>query len=335
MTDRLVFPPLVGTPDRSMRARWAFGVLTALTTVGLMAWGAFVTSIDAGLAVPDWPTSFDSLDPFNPWPGWWDIIPIRAEHGHRLMGALVGLLTLGLMVWTLLAEKRRWLRMLSVGAFLLVIFQGVLGGLRVVWISLDLAVVHACVAQLFFALIVSMALFTSGSWQRLTQPYESNPFRSRMKGLVLFTTLAVYMQIIFGALLRHPGTGIDLLLASTHILWAFVVAFLVIATALYARLHYADNRLLMRATLVGVGLLTIQFLLGLTAYAINLDAAGYTVPSNLQVVVNSTHMVVGALLTSTAVVQALVVLQGAPRNAHDRSIEKAPSDLAKSVATPA
>lgn len=335
MTDRLVFPPLPGSPDRSMRARFAFAVLTAATTVGLMAWGAFVTSIDAGLAVPDWPTSFDSLDPFNPWPGWWDIIPIRAEHGHRLMGALVGSLTLILMIWTLASETRSWVRRLAVGAFVLVVLQGVLGGLRVVWVSLDLAVIHACVAQIFFAMIVALALFKSRAWQGLSRPYLSNPVRSRMKGLVLFTVLAVYLQIVFGALLRHPGTGIDFLLASTHIVWAFVVAGLIVVTALYIRLHYANNRLLMGVSRLGVVLLVFQFLLGLTAYIVNLDASGYTVPSNLQVVVNSTHMVVGALLTASMVVQALVVLQGEPVSETSRSTVSPPSRIAESVPTPA
>ncbi len=334
MTDRLVFPPLLGEPDRTMRLRYYFALLTGLTTVGLMAWGAFVTSIDAGLAVPDWPTSFNSMDPFNPWPGWWDIIPLRAEHGHRLMGALVGLLTAILMVWTLVAERRRWVRLLAVGAFVLVVVQGVLGGLRVVWTSLDLAVVHACVAQIFFSLIAAMTLFNSKSWQALTEPYYSNPYRSRMKGLVLFTVIAVYLQIIFGALLRHPGTGIDFLLASTHIVWAFVVSALAIATALYVRLHYAENPQLMRISRAVVFLLVVQFSLGLTAYIVNLDARGFVVPSNLQVVVNSSHMVIGALLMAACVLQALIVLQGAPAQTDQALVEPAENNLAESIATP-
>ena len=69
-----------------MRWRHRFTILTALSTLVLMGWGAFVTSIEAGLAVPDWPSSYDSYDPFNPWPGWWRVTPLLAEHGHRLLG---------------------------------------------------------------------------------------------------------------------------------------------------------------------------------------------------------------------------------------------------------
>jgi cytochrome c oxidase assembly protein subunit 15 len=228
------------------------------------------------------------------------------------MGGLVGILTAGLMVFTLLAEKRRWVRLLSVGAFVLVLLQGLLGGLRVVWVSLDLAVAHAFLAQVFFAAIVGLTLFNSASWHRLTVPWPASPSRSRLKGLTVFAVLAVYLQVVFGALLRHPGTGIDFLLASTHIVWAFVVAALIVATATFISLNYRENRLLVQTYRVAIGLLVVQFVLGLTAYAVNLDAAGFVVASNLQVIVNSTHMVVGALLTATMVVQALVALQGAP-----------------------
>ena len=179
-----------------MRARFRFTLATIAAAVALLGWGAFVTSIDAGLAVPDWPSSFDSYDPFNPWPDWWTVTPILAEHGHRLLGALVGLLTLVLAVWTWRSDDRAWMRKLGFAALALVIFQGVLGGLRVVWVSLDLAVVHACVAQLFFALLAAMALFTSRTWQDLTggRPEIDLPRAAWL------AVAAVYIQIILGAL---------------------------------------------------------------------------------------------------------------------------------------
>ena len=171
------------------------------------AGGAFVTSIEAGLSVPDWPSSYGSYDPFNPWPGWWRVTPLLAEHGHRLLGMLTGLLTTVLAIWTWFAERRRWLRWLAVGALALVSFQGLLGGLRVVWLSLDLAVVHASVAQLFLGLIVALAVFTSKGW--LTAGALPDDARdARLWRLALAVPGAVWLQIILGALLRHPGTGI-------------------------------------------------------------------------------------------------------------------------------
>jgi cytochrome c oxidase assembly protein subunit 15 len=294
---------------QEMRWRHRFSLLTACTTVALMAWGAFVTSIDAGLAVPDWPTSFNSYDPFNPWPAWWTLTPVLAEHGHRLLGALVGLFTLTLAVWTWRRDPRGWMRKLGLAALLLVIVQGVLGGLRVVWISLDLAVVHACMAQLFFSTIVAMALFTSPGWLRAESIPPADAHGGRLVRLVLLTALVLYGQIILGALLRHPGTGIDPALAAFHTAGAFVVTGCVVGTVAYIRVLFARLPLLSRASWLMLGALVVQVLLGITAYFVTLDETGMVRPSNVQVIVNSSHMVVGALLMASTVATALLSLR--------------------------
>jgi cytochrome c oxidase assembly protein subunit 15 len=279
-----------------MRARFRFTLLTLAAAVGLLGWGAFVTSIDAGLAVPDWPTSFDSYDPFNPWPDWWQVTPILAEHGHRLAGALVGFLTLLLAVWTWKSDGRRWMRWLGMAALLLVSLQGLLGGLRVVLVSLDLAVVHACVAQIFFSLLAAMALFTSRWWNEDHGPLAISWNAGAAASLV------VYIQIILGALLRHPGTGIDPVLAGLHMTWAFV--------ALGAVLFHVRALLASGLRRLGGILSTIVFLqvaLGFVAYFVLLDERGVLQPSNLQVLVNSLHLVIGAALMATNVVGALAL----------------------------
>lgn len=267
-----------------------------------------MTSIDAGLAVPDWPTSFNSYDPFNPWPEWWTMTPVLAEHGHRLLGALVGLLTLVLAVWTVRGDDRPWMRRLAVGALALVILQGVLGGLRVVWISMDLAVVHACVAQIFFGTLIAMAIFTSRSWTD-PAPVSSAPARTKaVSGLAVSASAAVFVQVILGALLRHPGTGIDMMFAGLHIFWAFVVVALVLATAqrISAATHGAAAS---RWRNTSVGILAFQFALGMTAFFVLLDERGVVQPSNLQVIVNSSHMVVGALLFGSTIGLVVTVLR--------------------------
>ncbi len=279
-----------------MRWRFRFTALTALATWVLMGWGAFVTSIEAGLAVPDWPSSYSSWDPLNPWPGWWRVTPLLAEHGHRLLGMAVGMLTVALAIWTWIAESRRWLRWLSLGAAALVSFQGLLGGLRVVWLSLDLAVVHASVAQLFLALVAGMALFTSPAWLRGDAPAPG------LHRPTLFLAVAIWGQILLGALLRHPGTGLDPLLATVHIGGALVVLFGALAlfrcTPRSAPVVSPASRLL--AVLV-----VVQAFLGLFAWLVTLDDAGMLVPSNLQVVLNTSHASLGAILMAIGAVAAL------------------------------
>jgi heme a synthase len=306
-------PTRNGIPNFSseMRTRHRFSVLAVLSTVLLIAWGGFVTSIDAGLAVPDWPSSFNSYDPFNPWPQWWTMTPVLAEHGHRLVGALVGLFTLALAVWTLLKEPRGWIRKLAVSALVLVILQGTLGGLRVVLVSLDLAVVHACLAQIFFSLMVCLALFTSRTWlEHRDIPMETLETR-KLRRAALITTAALYIQIILGALLRHPGTGIDPALAGIHILGALTVTGLIIYSVTFAHRKFRQYAVLRRTSRIQAALLVTQFALGLTAYLVLLDEQGMTLPSNLQVIVNTTHLVVGALLLATTVVFTALVLRRA------------------------
>ena len=124
-----------------------------------------VTSKNVGLAVPDWPTTFGYnmfLFPISKWVG-----GILFEHTHRLMGSLVGFLTIILAVWLWLREDRRWVRSLGVIAIVGVILQGILGGLRVTMMKDQIGIFHACVAQAFLGLLVFIALVTTKFWRSL------------------------------------------------------------------------------------------------------------------------------------------------------------------------
>lgn len=286
--------------------RRRFTVFTFVIAIVLLAWGAFVTSINAGLAVPDWPTSFNSYDPFNPWPNWWTITPILAEHGHRLLGALIGLFTIALAIWTWLKDSRTWMKRLAAAALALVILQGVLGGLRVVLVSLNLAVVHASVAQLFFALLAAMALFLTPSWLNAGPESITEEKAAKLSKIMIWTPLVVYLQIFLGALLRHPGTGISPLLVGFHLGWAFVATSMISLFWVKVRESFEKNSLVRQISNFMMGILVVQVTLGLIAYLVLLDESGAILPSNLQVVANSSHMVVGALLFASTVVTSVL-----------------------------
>ena len=76
--------------------RWA--VALACATFPLVWVGGLVTTTDAGMAVPDWPNTYGYNLFLYPWQTWlagpWDIF---VEHGHRLLGATVGMMTIGLL----------------------------------------------------------------------------------------------------------------------------------------------------------------------------------------------------------------------------------------------
>jgi cytochrome c oxidase assembly protein subunit 15 len=322
--------PQAGGSPAEARWRFRFTLLTIGVTVLLISWGGFVTSIEAGMAVPDWPRTFGSWNTFNPVEDWWRNTPLLAEHGHRILGQIVGALTLVLAAWTWWKEPRRWMRRVAVGALLLVMVQGLLGGLRVTENSLALAAVHACTAQIFFSLLVAMALFTSRAWASAPSRRNAQPGRrGTLVRLLLVTTAALYGQIVLGALLRHFGRGIGATFAAVHIGGAFVVTGLVLASFVYAEKHFDDRPALRRGAWAMAGAVGLQFALGLAAYLVLLNEMAQSLRSALQVGLTAGHLVVGALLMAATVATALLALRSTPTALPDQSGDAAPQASAE------
>jgi heme a synthase len=181
-------------------------VVLGCATFPLLFIGGLVTSKGAGLAVPDWPTTFGYNMFLYPWSEM--VGNILYEHSHRLVASCVGLLTIALAVALWFGERRTWLRWLGVTALLVVIAQGILGGLRVVLRQDTFAILHACLAQAFFALTVGLALFTSREWAG-EPPQAPITDNGRLWRLGAITTALIYLQVIFGAVLRHSGERFD------------------------------------------------------------------------------------------------------------------------------
>ncbi len=185
----------------------AYVILVVGCTALLIFAGSLVTTIGAGLAVPDWPLSFGSLNPS----GWWRQPMVREEHGHRLLGATVGLLTLILCFALCRWQQDRHLRLLGICALCLVVIQGILGGLRVIDKNIYYAMIHACLAQLFFCLLIAIAWMTSSAWHD-TSPGARGPISRRNSAmdrwLSLGVLLVVICQLVIGAIMRHSGAGL-------------------------------------------------------------------------------------------------------------------------------
>ena len=196
-----------------------FSKLVVAATLCLIFIGGLVTTKDAGMSVPDWPTTFRYSMfsvPFAKWTGE-DAIQsgVFYEHSHRLFASMVGLLTTALAIWIWKSEPRRWLRWLGFGAFLLVIAQGVIGGLRVTNNSILLAMIHGCTAQAFLCVLVFIAAALSPIWFELEK--KSPRFKSDDANRARFRTItatswllvaAVYIQLIIGAVMRHLKAGL-------------------------------------------------------------------------------------------------------------------------------
>jgi len=314
--------------DRRYRA-WLnrFAWLTCVATLLLICSGGMVTSKGVGLAVPDWPTTFGYnmfLFPVSKWVG-----GILFEHTHRLMGSLVGFLTIILAVWLWLSEDRQWVRNLGVIALGGVILQGILGGLRVTMMKDEIGIFHACIAQAFLGLVVVIALVTTNFWRTLAN--EQFDFRKvvSIKTLAMAITIAIYVQLGLGATMRHQHrdlamldfptangawipdtsatalakinawrdarglsnvTAFEIWLQMAHRFFAFIIAIAVVAFCLRVRRDARDFVALNRLSVFWVVMVACQIALG-----------AWVIWSNKAADIATAHVALGAVMLSFGV----------------------------------
>ncbi len=187
---------------RSQVALNRFAWFSVACVVVLVFMGAMVTTKQAGMAVPDWPLSFGSVNPH----GWWEVENIFWEHSHRLMGAFVGILMIVLAFWTWRAYRGTATAKLAWIALGGVILQGILGGLRVTQVSTTLAIVHGCTAQAFLCLVLALAVLTTPGLRQATG--ASTGAGRAPVGLAWALFGLVYLQLIIGATMRHLHAGL-------------------------------------------------------------------------------------------------------------------------------
>jgi cytochrome c oxidase assembly protein subunit 15 len=233
------------------------------------------------------------------------------EHGHRLIASTVGFLTILLAVWIWKSEPRRWMRALGATALAAVCVQGVLGGITVLYfLPAPVSTAHAGLAQIFFCLTVSIALFTSRGW---TDPKENLVDDATLRRIASVTTLTIYLQIIIGATMRHSNAGLaipdfplvfgglvpptwspQIAVHYAHRMGALVVATVISATVAHVWYHHRKRSELLRPALLLACLTLAQVTLG-----------AFVIWSAKNVVINTAHVVVGALTLATSLVLTL------------------------------
>jgi cytochrome c oxidase assembly protein subunit 15 len=295
---------LKAIPANYNRAHHAFAVFVACATFIVITAGALVTSNDAGLSVPDWPTSFGYLVKVPHFVG-----GVRYEWSHRMLAGTLVSLTMAIAIWTLLVEKRRWLRWLAVGAFCTVIAQATLGGLTVLlfqppWIS----TAHATVAQTFFCIAVAIALFTGRKWVEEQPRVEFDQRRPSLTTLTWLSILVMYVQLILGGMFRHHGMS-----WWPHVVHAVIVSFVLSWTAVRAISVYSNIEAVRRPAIVMLSLLITQLGLGFTAFLTRVAWGRSAAQPELPMVAATVaHVAVGALLLATTVVLAIQVWRHVP-----------------------
>jgi cytochrome c oxidase assembly protein subunit 15 len=278
-----------------------FAIFLAVCTFCLLIAGALVTSNDAALSVPDWPLSYGTLTP--PMVG-----GIRYEHTHRVIAATVGLLTIVLAFLLWRKDERRWVKNLGFAAIGVVIAQGVLGGLTVLlFLHYGMPVAHACLAQIFFGIIVSLAVFTS-RWWTSERPQLDDRGSPSIHTLATLNAVVIFLQVVLGAGFRHQDIPVW-----PHVAGAMVVLGMVTWTAIVLRKRFEQSREISKARILLHAIFGTQFLLGFGAWWSRVSTADAPQPMPVMVTLTVVHTVVGALLFALSVIVALVCYRLIPR----------------------
>ncbi|HEX4535769.1 MAG TPA: COX15/CtaA family protein [Candidatus Acidoferrum sp.] len=278
-----------------------FAIFVVCWTVLLLIAGALVTSNDAALSVPDWPLSYGTFTP--PMVG-----GIRFEHSHRLIAGGLGLLSIALAVLVWKKEERRWLRWFSVIAVAGIAAQAVLGGEVVIkLLHYWLPVIHACFAQIVFAALLSIAVFTS-RWWISDQPQVEDTGSPSIHTLAIANSAVIYFQVILGAGFRHKEIPVW-----PHMAGALVVLGMVIWLAAVLRRRFEKSAAISKTRILLHAILGTQLLLGLGAYWSRLTTADAPQPMPLMVTLTVLHTVVGAILFGVSILIVLLCYRLVPR----------------------
>ena len=299
-----------------------FACLVAAATFVLLIAGGLVTSTGSGLAVPDWPLSFGMV--FPPMVG-----GILFEHGHRMVAGTVAILMLILAVWLHRREPRRWVRVLGYTAMGTIVAQAVLGGVTVLLLLPPaVSATHACLAQTFFCLTVTIALVTSPRWAGAGRAAAGRPaaspagipggdgarvFDRASARLAVLALASVYAQLVLGAAMRHLDAGLaipdislvfggfvpeswnaQLALHAAHRVWALVVTVLTVWLAVRVLRAPGDRDALRGPASALLFLLPAQIALGVL-----------TVVTQKHPVIATGHLGAGALVLATSLVLAI------------------------------
>lgn len=269
--------------------------IAMILTFLLINLGGLVHNSESSLACPDWPLCYGQV--FPKMEG-----GILIEHSHRLLASLVGLFTIAVLF--LSSKKRKTNHKLfkfSIIALALVIFQGVLGGLTVIYkLPTMISTAHLATSMIFFCTLIFLHHLQRAS---TSEKVESTKWDKNIKTLLILSLVGVYSQMLLGALMRHLGLGaacglgmensflcfdpslwvrtflpvtIQSQIHMAHRYYAVIVASLVIFTSLKAIKFLKQNNLPFIFALLPIPLVVAQIILGIMSVSFNIGLISTT-----------------------------------------------------------
>jgi heme A synthase len=246
-----------------------FAVLVGVCALFLVVSGACVTDYDGG-----------------PPP------PVLIAEGHRLAAVAVGILTLALAIWLSTAGQPAWLLRLGWITFAVFLAEGALG--------IKTPLLHAFLAQLFFAATVMIAVFTSSGWRRGPDPVQDQGWPS-LRSLSTVGLVLVLAQVWLGAAFRHQAAGL-----MPHMVGAIVVAIVMLILCMFVMQQFPEHRSLRPAGNALLAITLTQVVLGITALTTRMMAPDNTLTTPV-LVATVVHVATGALALAATVVLVIQI----------------------------
>lgn len=315
-------------PEGYSRSVHGFALALTLAVFPLIWVGSLVTTYDAGMAVPDWPSTYGYnmfAYPINTWLfGPFDLL---AEHSHRLLGTLAGFLSIGLVICAWRFDRRRWFGWWSVAVLLAVIAQGLLGGMRVRLDARTLAMIHGCTASLFFAMATATAVMSSKFWFRAASGQDwSTGTTARWTATALM--VISFLQLTVGAQLRHitGAASPQFFAGSVHLHLTLAATIVVLSLVLLGTVSRSAAPPTRRSALGLVLLVLVQVALGIGTWLVNyalpwpeLNAwlAHYTIEAKgyVESMVVTAHVATGSLIICFSTVATFAAWRTQAQNA--------------------
>jgi cytochrome c oxidase assembly protein subunit 15 len=280
------------------------------------------------MAVPDWPSTYGYNLFLYPWQTWlFGPFNVFIEHGHRLLGAAVGMIAIALLIVTWRCDPRSWVKALAAATLVAVILQGLLGGLRVIANDVQLAKIHGIFGPTFFGLCVAMAVVTSPLWWE-TPKTGASVEGGKLQRLAIITACLALLQIAVGAHLRHLPVDFTpamfRVVVFFHLILAAALAVHMVLLAVRVLRKHRTEPKLVRPAVALVALIVLQLGLGSATWVINyawptwmhgfdfastttLQAGGFW-----QAIVVTGHQAMGSLILAFTVMLALRAVRTLP-----------------------
>jgi hypothetical protein len=160
------------------------------------------------------------------------------------------------------------------------------------------SILHALLAQIFFGLIVAIAVMTSEGWGRGPDPIQDS-WRPSLHSLSIALPAVVLLQTTLGASYRYRALGVI-----WHILNAMIVLLLVFIVDVFLIRQFPEHPTIRPAAIAAAVITSVQVMLGFTTFMMLIMFQ----ESSLSVVITSVlHVATGSLTFAAALALAILI----------------------------